>query len=75
MSNHTDKDIEDFIKDLDLIIMKYQDTFESHNVAGILLSRVTLLMTMDPGVGKQLLKYVWEQLDEIEQSDPGSMIP
>jgi hypothetical protein len=75
MANHTDKDIENFIDDLDNVILKYQGTFESHNLAGMLLSRVTLLMTMDPGVGKQLLKYVWEQLDEIEQSDPGSMIP
>ena len=75
MANYTDKDIESFIDELDTVILKYQDTFESHNVAGMLLSRVTLLMTMDPGVGKQLLKYVWEQLDEIEQSDPGSMIP
>lgn len=75
MANHTDKDIEDFIDDLDKVILKYEGTFASHNVAGMLLSRVTLLMTMDPGVGKQLLKYVWEQLDEIEQSNPGSMIP
>ena len=75
MAKHTDNDIENFIDDLDNVILKYQGTFESHNIAGMLLSRVTLLMTMDPGVGKDLLKYVWEQLDEIEQSDPGSMIP
>ena len=46
-----------------------------HNISAILLSRVTLLMTMDPTTGKGLLKYVWEQLDAIEQADPGSMIP
>jgi hypothetical protein len=74
MDNHTDKDIEDFITDLDIVLFKYEDKFEAHNVAGMLLSRVTLLMTMDPAVGKQLLKYVWEQLDAIEQADPGSMI-
>jgi hypothetical protein len=26
-------------------------------------------------VGKHLLKFVWEQLDAIEQANPGSMIP
>jgi len=75
MGEHTDKDIETFIKDLDAVIYKYEDVFQSHNLAGMLLSRVTLLMTMDPAVGKELLKYVWEQLDQIEQADPGSMIP
>jgi hypothetical protein len=75
MDKHTDKDIEEFIDDLDKVIFKYENKFEAHNLAGMLLSRVTLLCTMDPAVGKQLLKYVWEQLDEIEQSDPGSMIP
>jgi hypothetical protein len=75
MGKHTDKDIEDFIKDLDSVILKYEGIFQSHNIAGMLLSRVTLLMTMDPAVGKELLKYVWEQLDAIEQADPGSMIP
>ena len=75
MGEHTDKDIETFIKDLDAVIFKYEDVFQSHNLAGMLLSRVTLLMTMDPAVGKELLIYVWEQLDQIEQADPGSMIP
>ena len=75
MGEHTDKDIETFIKDLDAVIFKYEGIFQSHNIAGMLLSRVTLLMTMDPAVGKELLKYVWEQLDQIEQADPGSMIP
>jgi hypothetical protein len=56
--NHTDQDIEDFIKDLDTLILKYEGTFEAHNISGMLLSRITLLMTMDPAVGKQLLKYV-----------------
>jgi hypothetical protein len=75
MAKHTDKDIESFIEDLDQIIFRYEGVFEAHNVAGMLLSRVTHLMTMDPVVGKQLLKYVWEQLDAIESADPGSMIP
>jgi hypothetical protein len=74
MDKHTDKDLEDFIDELDKLIMSYEDRFEAHNVAGMLLSRVTLLCTMDPAVGKELLKYVWEQLDIIEQADPGNMI-
>jgi len=74
MDKHTDKDLEDFIDELDKLIMSYEDRFEAHNVAGMLLSRVTLLCTMDPAVGKELVKYVWEQLDIIEQADPGNMI-
>ena len=60
------------VDQLDAVLLQYQDC-EAHNVAGVLLSRFTLLMTMDPGVGKELVKYVWEQLDIIEQADPGSM--
>jgi hypothetical protein len=75
MAKHSDKDIESFIEDLDQIIFRYESVFEAHNVAGMLLSRVTHLMTMDPSVGKELLMYVWRQLDHIEQADPGSMIP
>jgi hypothetical protein len=75
MDSHTEKDIEDFIGEIDKIILKYEDTFAAHNLAGMLLSRVTLLCTMDPAVGKELVKYVWEQLDAIEQADPGNMIP
>jgi hypothetical protein len=47
---------------------------QPHEVAGALLSRITLLMTMDPAVGKHMLKFVWEKLDEIEQANPGGMI-
>jgi hypothetical protein len=72
---HSDQDLEAFIDELDTLIFKYQDRFEAHNITGMLLSRITLLMTMDPALGKELLKYVWTQLDEIEQADPGSMIP
>jgi len=75
MAKHTDQDIEQFIEDLDTVIFQYQNVFESHNLAGMLLSRVTHLMTMDPSVGKQLLMHVWHQLDTIESADPGSMIP
>jgi hypothetical protein len=72
--DYTDGDIEAFVKDLDQVIFRYEGRFDSHNIAGMLLSRVTLLMTMDPAVGKHLVKYVWEKLDEIEQADPGNMI-
>ena len=74
MTKPSDERLEELVRALDDVIHQFQD-FEAHNIAGVLLSRVTLLMTMDPGVGKHLCKYVWEQLDAIEQADPGSMIP
>ena len=74
MTKPSDERLEELVVELDRVIHQFQD-FESHNIAGVLLSRVTLLMTMDPSVGKELLKYVWTQLDAIEQADPGSMIP
>jgi hypothetical protein len=69
-----DGKIEELINDLDQVILKYQEDFQAHNVAGILLSRVTLLMSTDPAVGKELLKFVWNKLDELEQSDPGQYL-
>ena len=69
-----DKIIEDFINDLDLVIAQYQDKFANHNIAGMLLSRVTLLMSTDTAVGKELLKFVWNKLDELEQSNPGQYL-
>jgi hypothetical protein len=74
MSDHTEKDLEDFIDDLDTVIMKYEGVFDAHNVSAMLLSRVLMLQTMDPATGKELLKYVWQQLDEIEQADPGNLL-
>jgi hypothetical protein len=71
---HNDKDIESFIDEIDLAIVKYQDKFEAHNIAGMLLSRITLLMSTDPSVGKELLKFVWNKLDELEQSNPGQYL-
>jgi hypothetical protein len=72
-----DKDIEErlvqMVGELDALISKY-DEFLPHQITGVLLSRVTLLMTMDPETGKGLLRYVWEKLDEIEQNNPGSML-
>lgn len=69
-----DKIIEAFVNELDELIIKYQDQFQAHNIAGMLLSRVTLLMSTDPETGKGLLKFVWERLDELEQSNPGQFL-
>jgi hypothetical protein len=69
-----DKNIEDFIDELDFLIMKYEEQFAAHGISGMLLSRVTLLMSTDPSVGKELLKFVWNKLDELEQSNPGQYL-
>lgn len=69
----TDEQLEELVDQLDALIMQYPDC-APHNIAGVLLSRVTLLMTMDPATGKGLVKYVWEKLDEIEQADPNNML-
>jgi hypothetical protein len=69
-----DKDLVAFIEDLDSVIAKYQHVFPAHNISGILLSRITLLMSNDPTVGKELLKFVWNKLDELEQSNPGQYL-
>jgi hypothetical protein len=71
---HEDDDILAFVNDLDEVILKYQDLFENHNLAGMMLSRITLLMTSDPATGKGLLKFVWDKLDELEQSNPGQYL-
>jgi hypothetical protein len=69
-----DQQLLEFVNELDDLIIKWQDKYPPHNMSGILLSRITLLMTSDPSVGKELLKYVWTQLDELEQSDPGQYL-
>jgi hypothetical protein len=71
---HEDDDILAFVNDLDEVILKYQDLFENHNLAGMMLSRITLLMTSDPATGKGLLQFVWDKLDELEQSNPGQYL-
>ena len=67
------KQLDEFIEKLDAVIQQYPN-MAPHNISALLLSRVTLLMTMDPATGKELLKYVWTQLDEIEQADPGQYL-
>jgi len=64
----------ELVNELDAVIIKYQDELEPHNVAGVLLSRVTLLMQTDPDTGKDLLRFVWEKLDELQQSNPGQFL-
>ena len=73
MTHMTDAELDTLINQLDSVLTQYTHC-PAHEVAGALLSRITLLMTLDPSVGKGMLKYVWEKLDEIEQADPNSMI-
>jgi hypothetical protein len=69
-----DDKIVSFTQEIDTVITKYQEDFSAAGISGILLSRVTLLMSHDTEVGKGLLKYVWEKLDELEQSNPGQYL-
>jgi hypothetical protein len=66
--------INTLIEELDSVIHGYGDVLNAIDVAGVLLSRVTLLCTMHPEIGKGLVRFVWEKLDEIEQANPGGMI-
>ena len=62
------------VNELDEVIIRYQSEFAPHSIAGVLLSRVTLLCADDPQTGKGLVKFVWEKLDELEQSNPNSYL-
>lgn len=66
--------IDTLIEELDSVIHGYGDVLNAIDVAGVFLSRVTLLCTMHPEIGKGLVRFVWEKLDEIEQANPGGMI-
>lgn len=66
-----DEQIEDFIRELDQLVVKYTPDFEPHIIASMLLSRVTHLVSDDPTTGKALVQYVWEQLDLIDQGTRG----
>lgn len=59
---------------VDSLILEYTDDLEAYEVAGMMLGRVIALMTMEPDIGKHMLKYTWEQLDIIEQARPGDWI-
>jgi hypothetical protein len=74
MDDQEDEMLLAMVNDLDEVILKYQDEFQPHNIAGVLLSRITLLMQTDPATGKDLLRFVWEKLDELEQNNPGKYL-
>ena len=63
----------DFVNRVDDAILDHDD-MGNHNLAGALLSRVVLLMQQDPALGKDLVRYVWEKLDEIDQANPGDLL-
>mgnify|MGYP000547120663 CR=1 FL=1 len=73
MDREEEERLIEFVEQLDETIGDFTD-FEAHNIAGVLLSRVVLLMQDNPEIGKELVRYVWERLDEIEQADPGNML-
>ena len=63
-------ELHELVEKLDELLHEYNE-FERHNLAGVLLSRVVLLTEHDPALGKDLVRYVWERLDGIEQDRPG----
>jgi hypothetical protein len=74
LNNNEDLQMVEFLRKLDDLIMEQQDNFSAHEISGMLLSRLTLLMSNDLPVGKELLKFVWDKLDELEQSNPGQFL-
>jgi chorismate mutase len=73
MNLDREEDLIKMVHDLDEVINKHNE-FEPHNIAGVLLSRVVLLMQDNPAIGKDLVRYVWERLDDIDQGDIGNML-
>lgn len=65
-----DEELSDLVDSIDDLLLDYKD-MGAHNLAGVLLSRVVLLVQHDPALGKDLVRYVWERLDQIEQDNPG----
>ena len=63
----------DFVNRVDEAILD-NEHMGNHNLAGALLSRVVLLMQTDPALGKDLVRYVWEKLDEIDSAKPGDFL-
>lgn len=63
-------DLHDIVEAIDEVLHDYKH-LGAHNLAGILLSRVVLLTEHEPALGKDLVRYVWERLDGIEQDRPG----
>lgn len=69
-SNLPDSDLHDIVDRIDEVLHEYNYA-GAHNLAGILLSRVVLLVQDEPALGKDLVRYVWEKLDQMEQDNPG----
>lgn len=61
----------ELVDDIDDLLLEHQD-MGAHNLAGVLLSRVVLLVQNEPALGKDLVRYVWERLDQMEQDNPGT---
>jgi hypothetical protein len=64
----------EFVRSIDNLVIEWQDRYTQGEIAGILLSRVTLLLTSDPTIGKQLMMHAWNAFDELEQSNPGQYL-
>ena len=64
-----EEELHDIVDQLDEVLHEYKH-LGAHNLAGILLSRVVLLTEHEPALGKDLVRYVWERLDGIEQDRP-----
>ena len=71
-SNIPEEELKQFVQDLDDLMVNYFD-MGTHIITGALLSRVVLIMQQEPYVGKNLIRYAWEKLDEIEQTRPPSV--
>lgn len=65
-----EEELHEIVDRLDEILHDYKE-LGTHNLAGVLLSRVVLLMEDQPALGKDLVRYVWEQLDRLEQENLG----
>lgn len=74
MDKDQEQRLTELVHAIDRVIGQYTSELEPHHIAGVLLSRVTLLLADDPETGKGLVRYVWEKLDEIEQNNPGNML-
>ena len=68
-----DEALVDFVNRVDDAILYHED-MGNHNLAGALLSRVVLLMQEDPALGKDLVRYIWEKLDEMDSANPSDFI-
>ena len=68
-----EEELHDIVEHLDDLLHEHKE-MGAHNLAGVLLSRVVLLTEHDPSLGKDLVRYVWERLDAIEQDGAGGDI-